>query len=289
MLKDEDLFSNLEPLEDGGLVVNANGSRTSVEGRGTASFMVKDFKGESHLLTLCDALYVPSYAHNLLSVKRLIDDGLEPSFKHPPVIRSNDVEVPMTMRNNLYYLECSAGGQLEEANNAATADVWHSRLGHNNIQDVSKLPALVEGMKITEGSTKVCSTCATQKSKRAPIAKKWGTRVNQPMDVVHSDILGPIHVTSIDGFKYAIGFIDSYSRYTSVYLMKSRSECLEKLQQYVADVGTPKTLVTDGALEYMASGFEDFCRQRAIRHEVSTPYVPEDNGKIERIWEPWWG
>ena len=64
----------------------------------------------------------------------------------------------------------------------------------------------------------------------------------------------------------------------------TRDECVEKFKQFVADVGKPRILVTDGAMEFTSKAFEGFCLERRIRHEFSAPYVPEDNGKIERIW-----
>ena len=66
--------------------------------------------------------------------------------------------------------------------------------------------------------------------------------------------------------------------------MQSKDETLAKFQHFVADVGKPATIVTDGALEYNSRAFNKYYREQAIRHEFSTPYMPEDNGKIERVW-----
>ncbi len=64
---------------------------------------------------------------------------------------------------------------------------------------------------------------------------------------MHLNVLGPLHIESTEGYKYAMGFIDSHSRYGVVYLMHSRDKCFEKLQEFVADIGKPNILVTDGA------------------------------------------
>ena len=139
-------------------------------------------------------------------------------------------------------------------------------------------------MKIQPGpDIGVCDVCATQKAKRAAITKTWGTRATESLAIVHTDILGPMQTESVDGERYAIGFIDSYSRFATVYLMRTRDEAPEKMKQFVADVGRPRTLVTDGAKEYTSRETESFCRDQGIRHERSAPYVPEDNGKAERI------
>jgi hypothetical protein len=33
-----------------------------------------------------------------------------------------------------------------------------------------------------------------------------------PMDIVHTYVLGPIHEESVDGYRYAVGFVDSFNR-----------------------------------------------------------------------------
>ena len=68
--KDSELFSDLDTTR-GGVVGNANSSRSRIEGRGTAEFWVHDSTGRARPLKLKDASYVPSYSHNLVSVSKL--------------------------------------------------------------------------------------------------------------------------------------------------------------------------------------------------------------------------
>ena len=91
----------------------------------------------------------------------------------------------------------------------------------------------------------------------------------------------PIQQQSYDGFRYAVGFIDSFSRFGAVYPMKTKDEVVSKLQQYIIDVGTPRTLVSDGALEFKSKQFNGVCRTSGIKQQYSAPYTPEENGKIE--------
>ena len=63
--------------------------------------------------------------------------------------------------------------------------------------------------------------------------------------------------------------------------MRSREECLEKFQDFFADIGKPKLIVSDGAKEFVSSDFKSFCRKESIRCETSASYTPEKNGKIE--------
>ena len=111
-----------------------------------------------------------------------------------------------------------------------------------------------------------------------------GTRATTKLQIVHTDLLGPMHIPSTNGSKYAIGFVDSCTRYAKVYFMKTKDECLKRFQEFTVDVGIPNIIVTDGAKEYLSEAFKDFCCEKGIRRETSAPYTPQENGKIERIW-----
>ena len=121
-------------------------------------------------------------------------------------------------------------------------------------------------MKIEGGhTTGHCDVCSTEKAKRAPVSKMWGTRATKKLEIVHVDVLGPIKQTSYEGFRYAIGFVDSFSRYAVMYPMRSKDEVLEKLELFLADIGIPQTLVSYGAVEFKSKEFEEVCRRSGIR------------------------
>ena len=52
-----------------------------------------------------------------------------------------------------------------------------------------------------------------------------------------------------------------------MYPMRTRDEVIEKLELFIADVGSPGTLVSDGAQEYNSQGFNEVCRMIGIRQE----------------------
>ena len=74
------------------------------------------------------------------------------------------------------------------------------------------------------------------------------------MDYVHCDVLGPVSPVLVDRHKYAIGFQDSYSCSGKVYFIKSRDEVAAKIDQYCADIGKPRVLLTDCAKEFVGGG-----------------------------------
>ena len=254
MIRNKELFLDMDEgfLAD---VYNANSSRSEIRGRGTVRCFVKDNTGRSCLLELKDAFWVPSYARNLVSVKRLTDKGAMIQFNDDPTIKMpNGTVVPMMTNDELFSVMAQPVETGSLAMMSHSIKHWHRVMEHNNWHDVAKLQQEVVGMNISGSEKKTnCNICCTEKAKRASIPKTWGTRAKTKLAIVHTDVLGPIQQESHEGFRYAVGFIDSYSRSGAVYPMKSKDEVTAKLQRFIIDAGQPGTLVSDGALEFNSS------------------------------------
>ena len=68
--------------------------------------------------------------------------------------------------------------------------------------------------------------------------------------------------------------------------MKSREEAKGKVQQFCADVGKHRVIVTDGATDFVSKDIRSWYRTKRIRTELSAPHTPEEIGKVERTWGP---
>ena len=66
------------------------------------------------------------------------------------------------------------------------------------------------------------------------VPKTSSHRATKPLELVHSDLCGPMQVDSSGGSRYMLTFIDDYSRYTHVCFLKKKSEVLQKFKQFVA-------------------------------------------------------
>ncbi len=69
-----------------------------------------------------------------------------------------------------------------------------------------------------------CEGCAQGKQRRDSFLKK-SQQKSELLEVIHSDVCGPMHVYSVGGSRYYVTFIDDYSRYTSVYFIKIKVKC----------------------------------------------------------------
>ena len=103
----------------------------------------------------------------------------------------------------------------------STLKQWHCRICHNNYKDSSHLEQHVEGMKISDFKINNFKTCELNKAKKKPVPKDCYTRATRTLDIVPTDILGPIDPIEEDGHRYAIGFLDSFSKKK---FMKTRNE-----------------------------------------------------------------
>ena len=86
---------------------------------------------------------------------------------------------------------------------------------------------------------------------------------------------------------YIITFIDDFSKYTTVYLLKNKSVAFEKFQDFLKEVENQfgrkiKIIRSDRGCEYESSGFNSFAQSWGIIYETTTPYSPGSNGVVER-------
>lgn len=56
------------------------------------------------------------------------------------------------------------------------------------------------------------------------------------LELVHSNVCGPMSTQARGGYEYFITFIDDYSRFGYVYLMKQKFEAFEKFREFKAEV-----------------------------------------------------
>ena len=269
----------------------ADGSRKNnlVQKVGDAEVILRDDTGRPVKAILKGALYIPSYPHDIFSVKAATKNGAEITLRHADnKMVKEGATFTITEYNRLFYLET-----LEEDQVNLSLDVnhWHRILGHCNFNDVYKLENVVKGMEITGKVNKVnktqqCSTCIEGKSvnsrNRNPDAK-----ANHALELVHTDLVGPMNVKAKDDFKYAITFTDNFSGTIFVYFLRYKSDTVQATEQFLADAapyGNIKCIRSDNGGEFISSEFKLLLRKKGIRHKTSSPYSPHQNGTAERQW-----
>ena len=299
MTPHREFFSTFKELR--GSVALGKG-RADVKGVGTVNVNLTEACG-GWTLGLTRVLYVPELECNLISVKRLADNGIRVTFDKNSAIGSDDGVPLFTARESggLYLLDCKeesrgavAVSESEttsqdpdedvEAIALRTAKMWHQRLGHLHEAAINKIPGLKE---VKEDEKEKCTVCIRGKMTRKGFPKQSDRKLEYPLDMVHSDLMGKICPTSNGGAQYILTFTDDFSRYLRVYFLAKKSETFDKFLQFKAEAenfqGTKlKSIQTDGGGEYCSDKFESFLKQNGIVHRKTVPYCPQQNGVSER-------
>ena len=285
-LSDYEQFKVAEP------VILGNGSRCDAKGCGTV--VLKFIAGDSvKEFIIKNVLYVPQLAHNFYSVSAAVSNGCNVVFTNSEcVIRNSNGEAIAkgVKEGKLYQLKTTCTSHVCDFADAQI-DLWHRRLGHASSQRLKEAVGkdMVKGVATFKGKQlSFCESCVMAKQHRKSFTSKDEIESKNHLDLVHTDVCGPMSLQSFGGAKYFITFIDDYSRCCQVYFMKHKSEALEKFKLFEAaatnECGTTiKAIRSDNGGEYISEEFKAYLRTNGIAHDPTIPYTPEQNGVAERM------
>ncbi|KAL0462916.1 UNVERIFIED_CONTAM: Retrovirus-related Pol polyprotein from transposon TNT 1-94 [Sesamum latifolium] len=166
------------------------------------------------------------------------------------------------------------------------AQIWHARLGHISKDRIRKLvdsnSLEIDGLY----HLPTCESCLKGKMTKKRFVGQ-STITNSLLDLVHTDVCGPLNTPARGGFSYFISFIDDHSRYGYVYLMSYKSEAFERFKEYKLEVEKQtgrkiKALRSDRGDEYLSGEFIDHLKEVGILSQWTPPGTPQLNGVAER-------
>ena len=101
------------------------------------------------------------------------------------------------------------------------------------------------------------------------------------------DLVGPV-TESVYGNKYFLTILDVFSRYGWVIFLMNKSDTFNKFYEWFNLINNKynkriKYLRTDNGLEFCNNKFKHFCSIYGIQHQLTVPYSPQQNGKVERL------
>ncbi len=169
----------------------------------------------------------------------------------------------------------------------ASANTWHKRLGHPNIQVLQQVARIDGSGVVLRDSFSACGTCKINKSTQQDHPKNVSTDITRRLQVVSTDLIGPIFPAAIGGFNYMAKFTDHVSRLKAVYFIAKKSDALSSLISYVQDMAIPlglrvENLRSDNGGEYVNHDFQHYCKTTGIVQQFSSPHTPQQNGISER-------
>src|SRR3954469_24962794 len=270
-----------------------NGSKVDVIAVGTLPLHLPT----GLVLNINSCYLVPSLSMNIVSGSRLIRDGY--SFKsenngcsiymrdmfygHAPLKSGLFL---MNLDRNVTHIHNVNTKRIKVDNDSPTY-LWHCRLGHIGVKRMKKLHAdgLLESLDYESFDT--CEPCLMGKMTKTPF---FGTmeRATNLLEIIHTDVCGPMSVSTRGGYRYFLTFTDDLSRYSYIYLMKHKSETFEKFKEFQNEVENHrnrkiKFLRSDRGGEYLSYEFSTHMKECGIVSQLTPAGTLQQNGVSERL------
>jgi len=130
----------------------------------------------------------------------------------------------------------------EENRRQISQRLWHFRLGYLNAHDMKKLVdrQMANGLSkgITDVESDFCESCVYGRKTRGSFPPNKNARSHRILELIHTDVCGPMPTSAYDGSRYFVTFTDNFSRASMVYCIQRKSETLDKFKEFVAMVET---------------------------------------------------
>jgi transposase InsO family protein len=291
MTGDKHKLQNLSEYKGGRVVVTADNSRLPIAHIGKT---IVTPRYNSNQVPLQDVYHVPGMKKNLLSVAQLTLSGHYVLFGPQDVKVYRDLKISETpimegQRLESVYVMSAESAYVDRTRKNETTDLWHMRLGHVSYSKLSIMvkKSMLKGLPQLDVRTDtVCAGCQYGKAHQLPY-KESKFKAKEPLELVHSDVFGPVKQPSIGGMRYMVTFIDDFSRYVWVFFMKEKSDTFSKFKEFresaEGEVGKKiGCLRTDNGGEYSSSEFSQYLRECQIRHQYTCANTPQQNGIAER-------
>ncbi|CAI7839919.1 unnamed protein product, partial [Closterium sp. NIES-53] len=200
---------------------------------------------------LLSGLHLPSFSTNLVSGADLQDAWVD---------QFTSGGFAAASRSSLVSAPCSCRPLSHETL------LWHHRLGHPSLPRLRGMAsrALVSGLPrslppLPPGPSPTCVPCVEGRQHAAPHSSSFPP-TEAPLQTLHMDVWGPARVRGQGHKRYFLLVVDDYSRYTTVFPLRSK----------------------DRGGEFSSDLLRAFCRSEGICETFTLPASPQQNGIAER-------
>lgn len=289
MCNDIRMFSDF--AHSSSYVIAANNEKMACKGTGTVQLNVSN-----SVHSISNVLFVPKLAANLLSVSSLVQKGFVVIFspKGATILLRQECKVSgitvatASNKQGMYKLDISENQAQLITDRKLPAVLWHRRLGHINVKAMNILKKYsTSGINYNDTLNEICIPCVQGKLAKRPFNKSKSKTKNK-LELIHTDLCGPMSTHSWGGALYLLTFTDDFTRKTFGFLLKSKSEVFSKFVEFKHHVENQtglkiKTLRSDNGGEFVNGPMSTFLQENGIVHQKTVPYNAEQNGTSERV------
>lgn len=272
----------------------ANNSIEKVKGKGMCKVNLVNENGQTSTAKLGDVLYAPNIQGNLISVKKLMNNGFKVIFdkgvceikrNEKQMAVADDINGLFTLREPNVVNACTDKAEKEHC-----LHEWHRLFGHRDIAAIKQMHknGMIHGLNLKDCGQQIqCEVCLEAKTTRLPFPISEH-KSHSVLEIIHTDVCGPMQTESLHGKKrYLLTLIDDYSKFTVVYFLRQKSETEQNIRNYIALVKNkfnkkPKILRSDRGGEYMSENLLSFLKSEGIQSQFTAPSTPQQNGVAER-------
>jgi transposase InsO family protein len=127
----------------------------------------------------------------------------------------------------------------------------------------------------------LCNHCQQGKQTKTWFkSKEYST--TRPLEIVHTDLVKPNKTKGLKGEKYFIVLVDYYTRMTTVFFLRNKSQSFENFKVYKEMVSKIKCLRYDNGGDFTSKEFMDYCSRHGIKKKFLIARTPKQNGVVER-------
>jgi transposase InsO family protein len=289
MMGRRELFTDLD-ISARGTVRFGDESKVEIHGIGSIIFEAKT--GEDRVLH--GVYYIPALRNLIMSLGQLDEGGLKVEIEDG-VLRICDRRKRLLVKvrrsaNRLYILHLNAAKQLcLAARKDHEAWRWHERFNHLHFDVLHQLARddMVRGLPAIDHVSQFYDTCVITKHRSTPFPAEAQYRAQDPLELIHGDLCGPISLATPGGRRYFLLLVDDATRYMWVALLTTKDATTDVVKhlQAVAEKKSGRklrVLRTDNGREFTVAEFMAYYAEKGIKRHYSAPYSPQQNGVVER-------
>ncbi|WVZ94147.1 hypothetical protein U9M48_040078 [Paspalum notatum var. saurae] len=174
-------------------------------------------------------LHAPIATKNLVSVHKFATNNHVFLEFHPTFFCVKDLDTKYLLRGSCHdglYPLPTPTSQVHHVTKP-TLSRWHHRLGHPSSAIVTRVLKDNNLSVSSESCTSFCNACQQAKSHQLPYLRSSSVS-SSPLQLIFFDVWGPAP-QSVGGFQYYVNFIDDFSKFTWIYMVKNRSDVFQVL------------------------------------------------------------
>ena len=112
--------------------------------------------------------------------------------------------------------------------------LWNAIFGHLNYEKLWLFKKNgVTGLPTIHRKLNQCDACILRKHSKQPFHDSY-SRAHRKIELIHSDLCGPMPIASANWNKYMMTFIDDYTRMCWVYLLKNKFDAFQTFKNFHA-------------------------------------------------------